>query len=391
MVDIKRVVIVVLDSVGIGAMPDANRYGDEGSNTIGNIAEVLGGLRLPNLESLGLGRIMPIKGVSSDRPLIGFYSKMSELSAGKDTTCGHWEMMGVITKSPFPTYPVGFPSEIIAPFEKKIGRSILGNKPASGTEIIKELGEEHIRTGFPIVYTSADSVFQIAACEAVIPVDELYRICKIARTMLTGRHAVNRVIARPFIIEHGQYIRTDRRKDFSLAPPTPTVLDYALKIHLDVIGIGKIGDIFAHKGLSEEIHTHDNPDGIRQTINWMKRDFHGILFTNLVDFDMKYGHRNDVNNYAKALQDFDDSVPEMLHALNKTDVLFITADHGCDPTTPSTDHSREYVPLLVYGKELKKPKSLGVRRSFADIGATVSDILHLARPGYGCSFYADIL
>lgn len=390
MIPIQRVILIVLDSVGIGAMPDAHLYGDEYSNTLGNVADALGGLQLPHLENLGLGKIVPIKGISSSITPSGFYGKMSEVSRGKDTTCGHWEMMGIITPKPFPIYPNGFPKEIIDIFVEKIGRPILGNKSASGTEIIRELGREHIRTGFPIVYTSADSVFQIAASEDVIPVPDLYHICEIARKILTGEHAVGRVIARPFVLQSGQFIRTDRRKDFSLAPPSSTVLDHALQDGFGVIGVGKIGDIFAHRGLSEEIHTQDNQDGIIQTIKCMKRNFKGILFTNLVDFDMKYGHRNDVKGYADALKTFDTSIPQIVEALDESDILFITADHGCDPTTPSTDHSREYVPLLVYGKGLGYPKSLGIRQSFADVGATITEILGLKNLGCGQSFYKDM-
>ena len=386
MMALQRVVIIVLDSVGIGALPDARLYGDEGSNTLGNIAEALGGLHLPNMERLGLGKIAPIKGVSSSVTTAGFFGKMSELSAGKDTTSGHWEMMGIVTEKPFPTYPNGFPENIINTFVNKTGRNILGNKPASGTEIIQELGKQHMETGFPIVYTSADSVFQIAACEDTIPIHDLYKMCETAREILTGEHAVGRVIARPFIIENGQYVRTDRRRDFSLAPPSPTVLEQALHKGLEVVGVGKIGDIFAHRGLSEEIHTHDNQDGITRTIHCIKRNFPGIIMTNLVDFDMKYGHRNDIQGYARALQSFDDSIPEIISNLDKSDVLFITADHGCDPTTASTDHSREYVPLLVYGKGLNTPVSLGIRQSFADLGATVADVLNLTPSHCGASF-----
>ena len=387
---IKRVIIIVLDGVGVGAMPDAHLYSDEGSNTLGNIAGVLGGLQLPNLESLGLGRIIPIKGASPSITPSGFYGKMSEVSVGKDTTSGHWEMMGIVTEKPLPTYPNGFPKIITDTFINKIERPILGNKPASGTEIIQELGKQHIETGYPIVYTSADSVFQIAACEDIIPISELYKMCETAREILTGEHAVGRVIARPFVLKNGQFIRTDRRKDFSLAPPSFTVLDHALQNGLEVVGVGKIGDIFAHKGLSEEIHTHDNQDGITQTIKCLKRNFKGILITNLVDFDMKYGHRNDVKGYADALKTFDNSIPEITETLGKGDIFFITADHGCDPTTPSTDHSREYVPLLVYGKALKSPASLGIRQSFADLGATIAEILDLPPLPCGQSFYENL-
>ncbi|MEK7291319.1 MAG: phosphopentomutase [Planctomycetota bacterium] len=386
----KRVIIIVLDSVGVGALPDAYLYGDESSNTLGNIADALGELQLPNLESLGLGKIIPIKGVSPSIAPLGFYGKMSEISAGKDTTSGHWEMMGVVTSKPFPTYPNGFPKDIIDKFMYEIGRSILGNKAASGTEIIQELGEKHIKTGFPIVYTSADSVFQIAACEDVVPPSELYKMCETARKILIDEHSVGRVIARPFIIKNGQFIRTDRRKDFSLAPPSSTVLDNALQKGLNVIGVGKIGDIFAHKGLSEEVHTQDNLDGILQTVKYIKKMFTGILFTNLVDFDMKYGHRNDANGYANALKTFDNSIPAIIEALYSEDILFITADHGCDPTTSSTDHSREYVPLLVYGKGLNRPTSLGIRQSFADVGATITDILRLKPIPCGHSFYKEL-
>ncbi|MEK6559629.1 MAG: phosphopentomutase [Planctomycetota bacterium] len=386
----KRVIIIVLDSVGVGALPDAYLYGDESSNTLGNIADALGELQLPNLESLGLGKIIPIKGVSPSIAPLGFYGKMSEISAGKDTTSGHWEMMGVVTSKPFPTYPNGFPKDIIDKFMYEIGRSILGNKAASGTEIIQELGEKHIKTGFPIVYTSADSVFQIAACEDVVPPSELYKMCETARKILIDEHSVGRVIARPFIIKNGQFIRTDRRKDFSLAPPSSTVLDNALQKGLNVIGVGKIGDIFAHKGLSEEVHTQDNLDGILQTVKYIKKMFTGILFTNLVDFDMKYGHRNDANGYANALKTFDNSIPAIIEALYSEDILFITADHGCDPTTSSTDHSREYVPLLVYGKGLNRPTSLGIRQSFADVGATITEILRLKPIPCGHSFYKEL-
>ena len=388
---VEKIILIVLDSVGIGELPDAKAFGDEGSNTLGSIAKAVGGLHLPNMEMLGIGKIEPLEGISPDIIPKGFYGKMAEASAAKDTTSGHWEIAGIITDKPFPTYPDGFPDEVINAFTKEIGRGILGNKPASGTEIIKELGEEHSKAGYPIVYTSADSVFQVAACEDVIPVPELYRICEIARRILTGRHNVGRVIARPFIIQDGQYIRTERRKDFSVSPPSSTMLDIAVEKGYEVIGIGKIGDIFAHRGLSLEIHTASNDEGVSQTINCIKRKTRGIIFTNLIEFDMKFGHRNDVKGYAQALKEFDNRLPEIMDAMGTNDILIITADHGCDPTTPSTDHSREYVPLLVYGRNLGMPKSLGIRKTFADVGATVAEALSLPRPICGESFLGELI
>ncbi|MEK7369551.1 MAG: phosphopentomutase [Planctomycetota bacterium] len=386
----RRVVIVILDSLGAGELPDASLFGDEGSNTLGNTARAVGGLKLPNLEALGLGKIIPIEGLRDDITPRAFYGKMAEVSGAKDTTTGHWEIAGIVTAKPFPTYPNGFPGEIIEKFTKAIGRPVLGNKPASGTEIIKELGKEHIRTGNPIVYTSADSVFQIAACETVIPVEELYEMCNTARRILTGRHNVGRVIARPFVVSGGQYIRTERRKDFSVTPPEPTLLDIAKESGLDVIGVGKIGDIFAHRGLTQEIHTGNNREGIDQTIRCIKKDSKGIIFTNLIDFDMKYGHRNDPEGYAGCLEEFDARLSEILDNLKDDDILSITADHGCDPTTPSTDHSREYVPLLVYGKALGRARSLGIRQGFSDLGATIAEALELPPLGYGKSFYKEL-
>ena len=389
---IDRVIIIVLDSVGIGELPDAFKFGDEGSNTLVNTAKAVRGLNIPYLEDFGIGKIETICGVSRDVEGKAFYGKMSEVSAAKDTTSGHWEIAGVITENPFPTYPEGFPKDVIQRFTEAIGRSILGNKPASGTEIIKELGAEHIKTGFPIVYTSADSVFQIAACEDIIPVESLYEMCESAREILKGEHNVGRVIARPFMIEKDRYIRTERRKDFSLPPPEETLLDRAVKKGYKVIAIGKIGDIFAHKGVTKEIHTSDNNDGISSTIEWIKKEeVKGIIFTNLIDFDMKYGHRNDPKGYAEALEAFDHRLPEIVGALKEKDIIIITADHGCDPTTPSTDHSREYVPLLVYGKKLGKPKSLGVRKSFADVGATAAEALLIPEFNKGESFLKELI
>ncbi|MEE9584266.1 MAG: phosphopentomutase [Candidatus Brocadiales bacterium] len=387
----RRVVIIILDSLGVGELPDASKFGDEGSNTLGNMARAAGGLRLPGLEAMGLGKIIPVEGLSDDITPGAFYGKMAEDSGAKDTTTGHWEITGLVTTKPFPTYPNGFPEEIIEKFTRAIGRPVLGNKPASGTEIIKELGEEHIQTGNPIVYTSADSVFQIAACEAVIPVDELYKMCRTARGILTGeRHNVGRVIARPFVVSEGRYVRTEGRKDFSVPPPRPTLLDVAKEKGLEVVGIGKIGDIFAHTGLTRELPTGNNREGVDQTIRCIKEDSRGIIFTNLIDFDMKYGHRNDPEGYARCLEEFDVRLPGILDALKDDDILSMTADHGCDPTTPSTDHSREYVPLLVYGKALGRVRSLGVRQSFSDLGATIAEALGLPPLGNGKSFYKEL-
>ncbi|WP_422393052.1 phosphopentomutase [Neomoorella humiferrea] len=384
-----RVIIIVLDSVGVGELPDAAAFGDAGSNTLGNIAARVN-LKLPNMARLGLGNIIPLRGIAPVGSPTAAYGKMASKSAGKDTTSGHWELAGLILEKPFPLYPHGFPPEIIEPFEMAIGRKVLGNKPASGTVIIEELGAEHMRTGYPIVYTSADSVFQIAAHEDVIPVEELYRYCKIARRLLTGEHAVGRVIARPFIGEPGHFIRTDRRQDFSLEPPRPTLLDAVVNAGLQVMAVGKIKDIFAGRGISRWIHTHDNMDGIDQTCNFMREGGRGLIFTNLVDFDMRYGHRNDVTGYAGALEAFDRRLPELIEALNEGDVLVITADHGCDPTTPSTDHSREYVPLLIYGNKIRKI-NIGVRPTFADLGATVAEMLDVPYDLAGESFARRLL
>ncbi|MDK2793736.1 MAG: phosphopentomutase [Caldanaerobacter sp.] len=343
---LQRVILIVLDSVGVGELPDAYKFGDEGTNTLGHVVEKTG-IKLPTMEKLGLGNIIPLKTVAPNPNAIGAYGKMAEKSAGKDTTTGHWEIAGLIVEKPFPTYPEGFPKEIIEEFEKRIGRKVLGNKPASGTEIIKELGEEHIKTGYPTVYTSADSVFQIAAHEEVIPLEELYRMCEIAREILKGDHAVGRVIARPFIGSPGNFVRTANRKDFSLKPFGPTVLDMLKEAGYQVYAVGKIEDIFAGQGITDSIHTGNNDEGITATIEAMDAVKKGIIFTNLVDFDMVYGHRNDVNGYAKALKHFDERLPEIMLRLKEEDLLIITADHGCDPTTPGTDHTREYVPLLV--------------------------------------------
>ncbi|MBI4744671.1 MAG: phosphopentomutase [Actinobacteria bacterium] len=387
----KKTIIIILDSVGCGALPDAEEYGDEGSNTLGNLAKAVSGLDIINLRKLGIGNIIDVAGgLPEKNPLAGF-GKLAEKSKGKDTTTGHWELMGIILDKPFPVYPEGFPSDLIEEFEKLTGYKSLGNKPASGTEIIKELGEEHIKTGSLIVYTSADSVFQIAAHEEVVPINELYRICKIAREkVLVGNHAVGRVIARPFIGKTGNFTRTTNRKDFSLKPPHKTVLDFASEAGIDVYGVGKIGEIFANQGIKECRHIDNNMDGINQTLKFMEFVDKGIIFTNLVDFDMLWGHRNDFANYARGLETVDRRIPEIISKLKPSDVLIITADHGCDPTTESTDHSREYVPFLVYGEYIKAGYNLGIRNSFADVGKTIAEALGFEALTYGESFFGEI-
>ncbi len=387
---IQRVILIILDACGIGELPDARLYGDGGSNTIANTAKAVGGLRLPNLQKLGLGDIEPIFGVAPQTETLGNYGKMAELSAGKDSTSGHWEIMGLVLERPFPVYPEGFPPEIIEPFEKAIGTRILGNKPASGTEIIKELGEEHLKTGQPILYTSADSVFQIAAHEEIIPVEKLYDMCMKAREILTGEHGVARVIARPFVGRPGTFRRTERRRDFSLLPPEDTVLDVLKKNGVPVIGMGKIEDLFAGKGLTESIHTKSNSDGMDKLVSAMKEFNGGLLFINLIDFDMLWGHRNNAQAFASGLEDFDRRLPEVLNLLRPDDLLVITADHGCDPTTPSTDHSREYVPLLVCGKSIKSNVNLGIRKSFSDVGKTIAEIFKVSGTKNGESFLKEI-
>jgi phosphopentomutase len=388
---IKRVVLIILDSVGVGALPDAAQYGDQGSDTLGNLARASGGLYLPHLQELGLGNIHSILGVMPQPKPLAAYGRMGERSAGKDTTIGHWEIAGVISREPLPTYPHGFPPALIADYERRIGRQTLGNYAASGTVILDELGAEHMRTGFPIVYTSADSVFQVATHEDIIPPEELYRICRIAREMLSGEHNVGRVIARPFVGAPGAFQRTDRRRDFSALPPEPTLLQGVVKAGQMVWAVGKIEDIFAGQGISTAVHTHDNMDGVDQTLRAMAQAGPGLIFTNLVDFDMLYGHRNNAPGYAAALRAVDARVPELLHALRDDDVLIFTADHGCDPTTPSTDHSREYVPLLVYGALVQAGVDLGTRGAFADVGATIADWLGVPPPRAGQSFVRDVM
>ncbi len=374
----RKVVLVVLDSVGIGELPDAELYGDKGSNTLGNIAKHVKGFSIPNLEALGIGSIEGVENLIKCENPEGIYGRCSELSKGKDTITGHWEMAGVILETPLQTYPNGFPREIMDEFEAKIGRKTLGNVVASGTAIIEELGEEHIRTGYPIIYTSADSVFQIAANEDVIPLEELYNMCKIAREMLVGDKMVGRVIARPFKgMKKGEFVRTANRHDYALEPFNKTALEYVSEAGLPMAAVGKIKDIFTGKGVTESVSIKDNMDGVDKTLQMMKSHSNGFIFTNLVDFDMKFGHRNDVEGYAKALEEFDDRLPEIKEALGDNDVLIITADHGCDPTTEGTDHSREYVPVLVYGRNLN---------GFCDIGKTVLDLLDIENDLVGKSF-----
>ena len=387
---INRAVIIVLDAVGIGEMPDAAQFGDQGSNTLVNTARAVGGLRLPTMEKMGLGKITPIEGMCPCAHVLGNYGKMAELSGGKDTTNGHWEIAGLPTPTAFPTYPNGFPMDIITPFVQKTGRGILGNKPASGTAIIEELGEQHLRTGDLIVYTSADSVFQIAAHEDIVPIEELYRYCQIARELLTGPHAVGRVIARPFTGTPGQFNRTERRHDFSLEPTGPTLLTRLKEAGYPVIGVGKIEDIFAGVGITKAVHSKGNPACITATIQEMLTPGNGLIFTNLVDTDMIYGHRNDPVGFARSLAEFDEALPRIMANLGQDDLLIITADHGCDPTTPSTDHSREYVPLLVYGPGLNQNVNLGTRSSFADITATLLEGFGLGIWPVGTSFWTEL-
>lgn len=383
-----RVLLIVLDSVGIGEMPDAADYGDAGAHTLGH---TLGSrdVRIPNLQQMGLANIARLPVHSVDNPS-GFFGKAATASRGKDTTTGHWEMGGIITSTPFPTYPDGFPPRVIEQFERAVGRKVLGNKPASGTEIIKELGEEHVRTGRPIVYTSADSVFQIAAHEEVVPLEELYRWSQIARSQLTGEDEVGRVIARPFVGEPGNFRRTEARQDFAIDPPEDTLLDRVKKAGLQVAAVGKIGSIFCHRGTTEELKAGNNNASVDQTLRALQSSGRGLIFTNLVDFDMLYGHRNDVEGYARALEEFDSRLPEIQHAMRDDDLMIITADHGCDPGDVSTDHTREYVPILGWGRRARAGVSLGTRSSIADIGRTIAENFGLTLQA-GRSFLGEIL
>ena len=388
--NVERFIVIVLDGVGVGALPDADEYGDMGSNSLANTAQAVGGLDLPNMEKMGLGNLTNILGVPPREKTLGAYGKMTEISAGKDSVTGHWELMGVYSRTPMPTYPDGFPPEVMEPFKARTGYGVLANRPASGTEIIKELGEAHLRTGKLIVYTSADSVFQIAAHEDIVPVDELYRVCRIAREILRGKHAVGRVIARPFRGEPGSFWRTERRHDFPLLPPRPTVMNKLLDAGYDVAAVGKIDDLFGNSGISLNKHTTNNADSIAALLDFLPQDFQGLLLANLIEYDMIYGHRNDPQGYAGALKYFDDQIPEIVRAMRPTDVGVIVADHGVDPTTESTDHSREYVPLLVFGAPVKPSVDLGVRETFADLAATIAENFDLEPPEVGLSFLRAI-
>lgn len=386
-----RVIWMIIDSVGIGALPDSEKFGDVNVNTLGNIVKNYKDIKLPNMLKLGLGNIDGIDSLEGVKSPIGAFGRASEVSKGKDTTTGHWEMTGVLVETPFKTYENGFPKEIIDEFERKTNRKVIGNKPASGTAILDELGEQQMKTGEVIVYTSADSVFQIAAHEEIIPLDELYKMCEIAREIMMGDNAVARIIARPFVGQPGAFERTSNRRDYSLSPFEDTVLDNIKNSNLDVIGVGKIEDIFNKQGITEAIHTKDNMDGVDQTINYMKKENNGLIFTNLVDFDSKYGHRRDVKGYKEALEEFDARIPEILENMEYDDILIINSDHGNDPTYKGTDHTREYIPMLICGKNVKSGLNLGTRSSFADIGATVADLLNVKMPKHGNSFKNDII
>lgn len=384
----KRVFLIVLDSCGVGELPDAAKYGDVGSNTLKACYDS-GKLSVPNLEKLGLFHLDEMNYPTHSIPM-GAYGRLAERSAGKDTTTGHWEIAGLVSETPMPTYPEGFPTEILTEFSRRTGRGVLCNKPYSGTQVILDYGQEHLSSGDLIVYTSADSVFQIAAHEELVPVETLYEYCQIARDILRGEHGVGRVIARPFVGEYPNFVRTANRRDFSLVPPADTLLDILQKQGLDTIAVGKISDIFAGKGVSRKLLTHSNDEGMEITKQLLQEDFHGLCFVNLVDFDSKYGHRNDVLGYTEALNRFDEQLGELLPLLREDDVLIVTADHGCDPSTPSTDHSREYIPLLVYGKGIKENTALGTGTSFGNIAATVAELLGVDAPKDFCS-YADMI
>ncbi|MBS7526690.1 phosphopentomutase [Fusibacter paucivorans] len=387
---VKRVILFVMDSVGIGAMPDSERFGDIGVSTLGHIA-ASGNFNIPNLKALGIGNIDGIDYIEPASEPIGAFGRSMEASNGKDTTTGHWEIAGLRIDTPFKTYPNGFPDRIIKAFETKTGRKVLCNAPASGTEIIAELGEQHMKSGDLIVYTSADSVFQIAAHEAIVPLEQLYAYCQIARELLMGEDQVARVIARPFVGTPGNFTRTSNRRDYSVKPFGKTVLDHAKEAGLRVKSVGKIYDIFDGEGITDEIHTKDNMDGVDQTIRFLKENFEGIIFTNLVDFDAKFGHRRNVDGYREAIEALDARIPEIKAAMNDEDLIIFLADHGNDPTYKGTDHTREFIPLLIYGNAVKAGANIGTRKTFSDVAATVSDILGIEATPNGESFKKMIL
>ncbi|WP_042458060.1 phosphopentomutase [Neobacillus dielmonensis] len=387
----KRIFIIVMDSVGIGEAPDAERFGDKGADTLGHISERMNGLNMPNMGKLGLSNIRELKGIEkADQPL-AYYTKMQEASNGKDTMTGHWEIMGLNIQTPFQVFPNGFPEELITELETKTGRKVIGNKPASGTAILDELGEEHMKTGAIIVYTSADSVLQIAAHEEIVPLEELYKICKIARELtLNEKYMVGRVIARPFVGEPGNFKRTPNRHDYALKPFDRTVMSELKDAGLDVIAIGKISDIYDGEGVTKSLRTVSNMDGMDKLVETLDMDFTGISFLNLVDFDALFGHRRDPEGYGKALEEYDARLPEVFNKMNSDDLLIITADHGNDPIAPGTDHTREYVPLLIYSKTMQGGKELPLRETFADVGATVADNFKVKMPNYGKSFLKEL-
>ena len=388
----KRAILIVLDSVGVGELKDAKSYGDEGSHTLDNVYKTCNGIKINELEKLGIGNIEGVKAPKKCDNAIGAFGRCEEASKGKDTVTGHWEISGVILEEPLNTYPQGFSDDIINEFKKRANvEGILGNIVASGTQIIEDLGEEHVKTGYPIIYTSADSVFQIAAHEDVISVEKLYEMCEIARNMLVDKWAVGRVIARPFIGEAPNFKRTSNRRDYALDPFSKTMLEYLKDANYEVVAVGKIEDIYNKKGITSAVHTKSNMDGVDKTLEYMDTVKEGLIFTNLVDFDMLYGHRNDTIGYGKALEDFDNRLQEIYSKMEEEDILIITADHGCDPTTSSTDHSREHIPVLVYGKNVKPGVNIGTRETFADIGKTILDFFNVENKLVGKSFLNDIL
>lgn len=388
---IQRVILIVLDSLGIGQLPDAEKYGDKGADTFSHILRSKPDLAIPGLLDLGFGNIEELAGGKLARPSVrGAFGRLGERSTGKDTITGHWEIAGLLTETPFKTYPDGFPREFMDAYEKAIGIGTLGNLAASGTVIIEELGEEHEKTGKPIVYTSADSVFQIAANIDVVPLETLYKYCEIAREMLVGEYACGRVIARPYRITGGQRQRTSDRKDYAVSPPAKTMLNLLSEAGREVVAVGKISDIFNDSGITESVHTESNMDGVDKTLEAMKKDFTGLIFTNLVDFDSKFGHRRDAPGYGHAIEEFDHRLPEILAAMKESDVLMLCADHGNDPAHSGWDHTREYVPLVVFGQPIKAGTDLGTRDSFADIGSTITEIFQAGKTQIGESFLAEI-